>query len=429
MGGCHSDLFIQNLMHSEASARIDLIREYWAGLADLHPLCMAAIAQCDGETKGAPLLLVFEGTVCDCGLWQYMHPGGNATITMKGGEDATNSFLLAHDTKTARDKVASLSVGQVYEHPSATVDPRFNTCAQSVLQVNRWNDGGPLQDPSVEPAFPAADGNVHGGQALESKPNATAAPTVDAVIHSTAAVGPRTKRIVLKSSAPSAKASWPTLQPGGHVSIDVPGTSPAVSRPYSPVAVSGDGTEMTFFVKAYDKGIASGYLHALKEGAPVRVRGPLVPGVSAADIAAKLGAGSSVLLIAGGTGAAPILTMARWCAEQPAAAIANVHVVACFRDREDAMLVDELKALHDGGRVRVTLVYSRDQAAATQPRAPDAPRVFGQRLDVGVLRTIIGEANNKGLRAVMCGPPPMSSGLPAVVAEAASIAKEHVYAL
>ena len=49
-----------------------------------------------------------------------------------------------------------------------------------------------------------------------------------------------------------------------------------VIRPYTPISASDAPGELTFLVKKYPKGLASVYIHNLKPGETLAIKGPIV---------------------------------------------------------------------------------------------------------------------------------------------------------
>lgn len=48
-----------------------------------------------------------------------------------------------------------------------------------------------------------------------------------------------------------------------------------VIRPYTPISRSDTPGELAFLIKKYDNGLASGYIHGLKPGDKLAIKGPI----------------------------------------------------------------------------------------------------------------------------------------------------------
>ncbi|KAH7927252.1 ferredoxin reductase-like protein [Leucogyrophana mollusca] len=73
-----------------------------------------------------------------------------------------------------------------------------------------------------------------------------------------------------------------------------------VYRPYTPISASDAEGELTFIIKKYETGVASKYIHSLKPGDTLAVKGPLPKWPY------KINEFETVALIGGGSGIAPL---------------------------------------------------------------------------------------------------------------------------
>lgn len=194
------------------------------------------------------------------------------------------------------------------------------------------------------------------------------------------------------------------------------GRAVSVSREYTPVS-SAEQTASTgtieLVIKLYANGEMSNALAALRVADRVAVSPPRTTlQLPALEEAAATGqaAGQSFNLLAGGTGIAPCLQLAR----RALCAAAPVRLVYSVRRREDLLLADELAQLAHSGGLRYALVLSQEGTAAaaadvwssdTRPEEPTKrPRttaaVCGRRVDEAVVREhLIGmdeEGNSEG---------------------------------
>lgn len=143
--------------------------------------------------------------------------------------------------------------------------------------------------------------------------------------------------------ADPAGGELPSWEPGAHIVLDLP---VGLTRQYSLCGPPADRTGWTIAVhRAPDSRGGSACVHdSLRIGALVPVGGPHP------DFA--LAAGTENLLVAGGIGITPILSIARALA----ATDADWSLLYCGRNRSALAYLDELAALDpDGSRVRMHL--------------------------------------------------------------------------
>ncbi|KAL4801709.1 hypothetical protein BDV18DRAFT_148606 [Aspergillus unguis] len=99
--------------------------------------------------------------------------------------------------------------------------------------------------------------------------------------------------------------------------------------PLPPTSADGDDECLRFFIRKDAFGEVSRYLHSLKIGAPIEVRGPRVECEIPSDI-------NTVLFIAGGTGIAPALQAGHTLLQRTDAANKpKIHILWANRHRED----------------------------------------------------------------------------------------------
>ena len=464
MGNHQSNILLSDAAHWEAADRVSIIQEYWRELGALHPWSKAAIAA--GGKAGSPnrprMWLIYNDRVVDCSRWQMLHPGGSSVLVSYAGRDCTKAFDDTHPTATALAKVEQYTIARVYTHPEADVPESFNACAESIEQVNeaiqsshRRNstdgllpmNGGtvaaPLSPASriqllmeqakqlsapgyVRPSVRGPFGrhqqsviNLHTPAAVGSSSDVTrnAGPNVQSEprevkcnVTDRRACGSRLVTVTLES----VDGVQLDLVPGGHVSIRVASDT---WRPYSPVHQSG--ARFSLVVKQYAGGVGGSYIAGLRPGDQCDVRGPLRPSVDiTADFLTATGGGPAahIVLVAGGTGAAPILQMAKSVAARSAGEGHICTVLLCFRDRDDSMLLSDFENLHSAAasRINVVVFFSRDGGAATQlPRPPTLPQWRSQRLSTEAIRAAIAKTvSSRGgstpsprrLVGVCCGP-------------------------
>jgi ferredoxin-NADP reductase len=166
--------------------------------------------------------------------------------------------------------------------------------------------------------------------------------------------------------------------PGQHVSIRlVAPDGYTAKRSYSICSAPGDGTEIEILVDRLEDGEVSVHLHdALKAGDSLDVRAPM-GGWFAWNGRAP------ALLVGGGSGIAPLVSMLR---HSRLATTAPVHLVASVRTLADLPFRGELTDAHD-----VTIVLSRE--------APDGWPLPAGRLSADALKPLLVT----GSTAYVCG--------------------------
>lgn len=125
-------------------------------------------------------------------------------------------------------------------------------------------------------------------------------------------------------------AEAPVFLPGQYVNIDVPGSGQ--HRSYSFSSPPGD-KRMTFMIKHVPGGLMSGWLGGAQVGEPLQMTGPLG---SFYLRAVK----RPLLLLAGGTGLAPFLSMLEVLAQQGTEQL--VHLIYGVTRDQDLVMVDRL---------------------------------------------------------------------------------------
>ena len=183
--------------------------------------------------------------------------------------------------------------------------------------------------------------------------------------------------------------------PGQYVDLWVPGADEA-RRSFSMSNLPGTG-RIELMVKCYPGGRFSGLLEAaLHPGDELRFTGPYG--------AFHLRRSSRpVLMVAGGSGMAPILSLLRHLASMRTERMVRFFYGA--RTRRDLFHLDEIAVL--GGEIadfRFTAVLSEEPAASDERDGERAHRL-------GLVHDQVGEylagGEMEDLEAYMCGPPPM----------------------
>lgn len=140
------------------------------------------------------------------------------------------------------------------------------------------------------------------------------------------------------------------LVPGGHISIR---SDKGFSRSYTPYIV--DNGSFTVMVKIYPKGRVSPYLGSVRSGDFVITSAPIEPQFSVVGLKA-----STLILVGGGTGIAPIYSMAEHIVRRQGNTTV-VHVFGCFRNEDEVLLGIELCELREQfpDTMQVCFVFSQ----------------------------------------------------------------------
>jgi len=299
--------------------------------------------------------VVVSGKVYDATGFLDEHPGGANILLQNAGTDATREFDLRHGA-AARNQLSIFYVGELAE-------PLHNSIADAT-----------------------EDKTFHAARILQTEQ-----------------ITPDAKRIVLE--LPHALGDAEVLC-GGHFLLKPPGAT--IFRSYTPVdSCSPSGTVagakrrmLCFVIKRYPAGEVSPALHNAPLGAEVLIAGPIPCGFTFVPEHHR-----ALLLVGGGTGAAPLLSLAKAAASAKCCA----SVLISDRTAEDAILVKEFEQLvHDyPGLVSVRRLFSQQSPPA------------GCRLDAGILakEPLLAKRGvaAPGVAAVVCGPPSFNSDIGAAL--------------
>ncbi|CUG90513.1 nitrate reductase, putative [Bodo saltans] len=203
---------------------------------------------------------------------------------------------------------------------------------------------------------------------------------------------------------------------GGHVSIR---SDTAFSRSYTPFFVGPDS--FTIAVKKYPEGKVSTYLNdRVRPGDFVAMSAPIPPRFNVAT-SMKGEAGAVLAVVGGGTGIAPVYSMANHLARLPNNK-SNIVIFGCFRNEEDVLLGDELVALAAFAPtlVSVYLVFSRP--------GPSPPTTY---LGLPVLTGRFAKEHlqgrlEKATFAAVCGPPGFGPSVADVLEENVNVRAQDV---
>ena len=193
---------------------------------------------------------------------------------------------------------------------------------------------------------------------------------------------------------------WPGHLPGQHIDVRLSAEDGyQAQRSYS-ISTPADGTRLTITVERLDDGEVSPYLtDVLEVGDRIELRGPI-----GGYFVWEPSRGGPLLLVAGGSGIAPLMAMLR--ARLQAGSDVPVRMLLSWRSGEDIIYADELDAIaRDATGVEVTHTFTRS--------APDGWTGRTGRLDRAALASLAWTPSERPL-AYVCGP----TGLVEAVASA-----------
>lgn len=218
--------------------------------------------------------------------------------------------------------------------------------------------------------------------------SAPKAPWREAKIQRIASLTPRIKSFFL--DVPQLASQLASHRAGQH--LDVRLTAPdgyAAQRSYSIASAPRVGP-VELIIEKLDNGEVSPFFHDIAEvGDSIEVRGPL-----GGHFVWRPADGGPLLLIAGGSGIAPLMAMVRAWAAEPTTT--PVLLLCSARTAADLPFHAELLAL-EATRPGFTFV-----AVTTRERPP---RLVdrGRRLDAGAIADVLGDWNNAPRHVFVCG--------------------------
>lgn len=147
---------------------------------------------------------------------------------------------------------------------------------------------------------------------------------------------------------------------GRHISVRADINGIKVIRAYTPTSKPDQGGFFDILVKSYEFGKLSSYLHTLKVGDSIEVRGPVGRFKYEKNMYKCIG------LVGGGTGLTPCLQVIRCVLDGPSDD--NTNFVLFFQNRyeNDILLRKELDLLQSGHPERLTIFYFLSNSNTTQ---------------------------------------------------------------
>ncbi|BBZ65623.1 oxidoreductase [Mycolicibacterium insubricum] len=268
---------------------------------------------------------------------------------------------------------------------------RERVLESSLMKVLTWPQGVDSYTEVVDPAWTLKEGRA----------------TVTTVRWQT----PRSVTITLRPNELGAQ-SFRSFRAGQHINVGVEIDGRRHTRCYSPTVAEGaEAIELT--IGLHDGGLVSQHLYQhARPGMVVAISAP------AGDFVLDT-AGARILLVSGGSGITPVLSMLRTL--RAAGHTGEVAFVHYARTSEDVCYAHELRELAAQG-VRVLLSYTRDDSGdltghvsaehlATALTDPDAVYVCGPAALVDAVREIHPEARSESFVAPTYTPGEASGGL------------------
>ena len=182
---------------------------------------------------------------------------------------------------------------------------------------------------------------------------------------------------------------WPGHRAGQHVDVRLTAEDGySAQRSYS-IASAPGAERLELTIVRIDDGEVSPYLTTvLDAGDQLELRGP-IGGYFVWDAADE----RPVLLLGGGSGVVPLMAMLRH--HVAAASRVDLHLVYSARTADELLYRDELEAVADGPRRRVTITLTRG--------TPSGWRGRRGRVDASLLEEV-GGVPSRAPRCYVCGP-------------------------
>ena len=181
---------------------------------------------------------------------------------------------------------------------------------------------------------------------------------------------------------------WPGHQAGQHVDVRLTAADGYVAERSYSIASSPEDAGLALTVERIDEGEVSPYLtEELRAGDVIELRGPI-----GGFFTWKVQDGGPLLLVGGGSGLVPLMSMLRHHREQ--ASDIDARLLLSARTRDSILYRAELAALE---RVRVTYTLTRER--------PDRWSGFHRRVDAAMLRAV-GPPPAARPQIYVCGPTP-----------------------
>ncbi|KAF9444346.1 ferredoxin reductase-like protein [Macrolepiota fuliginosa MF-IS2] len=165
-----------------------------------------------------------------------------------------------------------------------------------------------------------------------------------------------------------------------------------IVRPYTPISPPDQPGELTFLIKKYETGNASKYIHALKEGETLALKGPIP------KFPYKENEFDQVALIGGGSGITPLYQLLTHALQSPTDKTKFTLLFSNVTEK-DILLRQELDALKKQYGDKFDLVYLVDKPS----EGWSGPSGF---INADIIKKYVGSPDLKEkVKIFVCGPP------------------------
>lgn len=188
---------------------------------------------------------------------------------------------------------------------------------------------------------------------------------------------------------------------GRHVSVQATIDGLKVTRAYTPTSRTDQKGYFDLLIKRYETGKMSVYLHSLKVGKSIDIRGPVGRFKYAKNMYKSIG------LLAGGTGLTPCLQVIRCVLEGPEGKGDDTNFILFFQNRteEDILMRDQLDDLQQQFPNRLRIVYYLSNPSSSQWGVANPLSSRNERRGYVSQCDIDNEMNPEACQLVcMCGP-------------------------
>jgi cytochrome-b5 reductase len=185
-----------------------------------------------------------------------------------------------------------------------------------------------------------------------------------------------------------------------------------VIRPYTPISKPDQEGYFDLLVKKYDSGKLTPYLHSLKVGASVDIRGPV------GRYKYKKNSYEHVGLIAGGSGLTPCLQIVRCILESEDYQDDTTRFTLLFQNRteEDVLLRKELETLQKAHKGRLEVYFHVTNVAGGKSKFGSKPNEASGYIDSTCVHTLMGPAACQ--HVCICGPSGFNDAMKQLVVDA-----------
>jgi ferredoxin-NADP reductase len=196
---------------------------------------------------------------------------------------------------------------------------------------------------------------------------------------------------------------WPGHRAGQHLDLRLTADDGyQAQRSYS-IASAPEADAVAVTVERVDDGEVSPYLVGdVRAGDQFEVRGPV-----GGHFTWSVDDGGPVLLVAGGSGFAPLMAMLRHRAVRDSDV--EVYALISARSPQDALFRDEVAALEPRAGLHVAWTFTRSAPPGWDP-------AFARRVDAAMLATA-GPTPDRGARCFVCGPTPFVEAVTGLLVE------------